>query len=283
MSQKIANTLLPFSYALWAQEHHLPIQLYSRKQLTQFSTSLTTGHYNTEVSVKNEVFVNSPPHDVHICVSDSEHHYYESKVVLYKGAKTELILRQDCYAFNCLQHLFMRNAGRSYASLADVLADETIEETPYLWLLIWNDSEDIVTFDCVVFTDIAVLQMIQDAQTSRSKEAIALIDQALTEHATHGTITYKKDKSSTVPHQKVSLFPLRDLAELKQRTFDVRATQLVLQTIRPDKNIWQDIEKSKLQERIRALEAQLEQMQVHATDQVGLPTVCVTNDDKNDP
>lgn len=261
ISQKIANTLLPFSYALWAQSKQIPIPIYSNHQIQNYSDSLSNGYFNTEIAVSNSEFVHSPPHDIQITEPDKETKHFESKVVLYKGNKTELILRQDCYAFNCLQTILTKNKG--YKDLDELLQDPQIVETPYLWMLMWKE-EDILSFDLIVFTDVSVLRMIQDAKTSRSKEAILLINHSLHEYNTTGKMTYKKEKSSTVPHQKVSLFPLRDIPCIKsfEFTYSVNASELVLSTIKPDKNIWQEIEKSLLQEKIRRLETELAQVKL---------------------
>jgi hypothetical protein len=173
-------------------------------------------------------------------------------VVLYKGKKTELILRQDCYSFNLLQHLLLHNPGKRPSTLASLLADRTLQETPSLFLLLWQEN---VTFDCIVFTDRAVLQMIAAAESARAKEAVALINASLHEFATKGTMTYKETKRHTVAHQKVSLFPLRDIAVLAAHPFpfSIKSSDLVFKPIRPDISLWQEIEKAHLKEQIRLL------------------------------
>ena len=256
VSQKIANTLLPMSYALFAEQASIYIPYYSYGYIQKYKESFTDAYFNTEVATSNSSFINAPPHDVHVEIPNDTR-TYESKVVMYKGNKTELILRQDCYAFNCLQQILVNN--KPYQSLDALLTDSSIQEKPYLFMLIWKQSE-ILTFDMVVFSDVSVLRMIKQAETSRSGEAIKLIDTALHEYFHHGKMTYKKEKSDTVPHQKVSLFPLRDtILNNFVLQYSIKASDLVLCTITPDKNLWQEIEKSMLNEQIHQLEAQLKQ------------------------
>ena len=52
------------------------------------------------------------------------------------------------------------------------------------------------------------------------------------------------------------------LSEYIESTYSVNASELVLSTIKPDKNIWQEIEKSLLQEKIRRLETELAQVKL---------------------
>lgn len=257
-SEKVANALLPISYCLFAQTHKTPIVLCKAdgtKNALFPPSLLADARFNTEQPCVHPNFVHPPPND--ICVSRGlTQDYYESKCVLFKEKKTELILRQDCF-FNVLQHILLRNPGKYPATLSELLSDTTLVEQPYMVMLMWR--EGLVRMDCVVFTDIAILRMIASAETDRSKPSIVLIDAALHEYATTGTMTYKETKTSTVAHQKVSLFPLRDLPELMETpfAFSVKSTDLVLGDIRPDISLWQEISRSKLTERITTLEAEV--------------------------
>jgi hypothetical protein len=168
---------------------------------TKFDTEKAHGHPN---------FINPPPNDICATFSNSSN-YYESKVVLYKEKKTELILRQDCYAFNCVQSILINNPTKTYNDTNSLLNDMTIVERSYMWMLIWKKTDGIIYFDCVVFTDVSVIRMIKDADTPRAREALKLIDASLSEFASKKTMTYKLNKSTTIAHQKVSLFPLRDI------------------------------------------------------------------------
>ena len=249
-SEKVANALLPISYCMLAESRKLPLLLCKANgtPLIPFSESFHgTTWIDTEKACSHMNFVHPPPNDV--CMTrDGTCSYYESKAVTYKGKeKTELILRQDCYSFNVLQHILMQNPGKRYDDVTALLADTTLVEHPYMLMLMWR-SEGIVSMDLVAFTDVAVLRMIVSAETERSSASIALINRALKEYATTGTMTYKETKKSTVPHQKVSLFPLRNVQELRSRefTFPVRSTEIVLGDVRPDISLWQEIAKSRL-------------------------------------
>lgn len=122
-------------------------------------------------------------------------------------------------------------------------------------MLLWKKTDDTIYFDCLVFTDVSVIRMIKDADTPRAKEALKLIDKSLAEFVSKGTMTYRTNKSTTVAHQKVSLFPLRDIDTLKTYKFEfrVKSTDIILKDVRSDTSLWQEIEKSRLIEEIRRL------------------------------
>jgi hypothetical protein len=243
--QKTANSLLPFSYSKFATE--VPIL----NRWFHFSENFPAFHENcvfdTETTSESVAFVNAPPHDVAV-TDNGRTDYFESKVCLFKGDKTELILRQDCYSFNCLQNILTHNPSARYNDLRMLLEDQTLVETPYMFMLLWKKERGIIVFDQIVFTDVAILQMIDKADTARTRASTVLINKALAEFAATGKMTYKQKKADTVPHQKLSLFPLRDVEILKTRifTFQVKSTDLVLQHIQPELSLFHEIEKSKL-------------------------------------
>ncbi len=261
-SEKIVNALLPITVGIYLEKSSYYIPLCDNITIRPigicFSENMT---YDTEKPHIHPNFINPPPNDVRTMV-DNETCYYESKVVLFKGSKTELILRQDCYAFNCLQHILTNNPSKKYVSVSELLGDTTIVEHPYLWMLLWKKTEHGIYFDCVVFTDVSVLRMIKDANTQRAKEALKLSDRSLLEYTTTGKMTYKEEKSKTVAHQKVSLFPLRDIDVLNKRTFEfrIKSTDIVLNDIRSDTSLWQEIEKTKLLDMINIQEKEIERL-----------------------
>ncbi len=262
LSEKVVNALLPITVGIYSEKTAYYIPLCDNTAIRPiglcFPERMT---YDTEKPLIHPNFINPPPHDVCTMI-DSETYYYESKVVLFKDSKTELILRQDCYAFNCLQHILTNNPSKKYVSVSDLLGDASIVERPYLWMLLWKKTEHGIYFDCVVFTDVSVLRMIKDANTPRAKEALKLSDRSLLEFTTTGKMTYKEEKSKTVAHQKVSLFPLRDIDAIKRHTFvfGIKSTDIVLNNIRPDTSLWQEIEKNKLIDIINAHEKEIERL-----------------------
>ena len=251
--QKTANSLLPFSYSKFVAE--VPVL----NRWFHFSENLCLFHeacvFDTESSSISPNFINAPPHDVSVTV-DGKTDYFESKVCLFKGDKTELILRQDCYSFNCLQNIIAHNPSAQHTDLNVLLEDQTLVETPYMFMLLWKKEEGVIVFDQVVFTDVSILQLINKANTARTRASIVLINKALAEFAATGKMTYKEKKGDTVPHQKLSLFPLRDVEILKTRifTFQVKSTDLVLQHIQPELSLFHEIEKSKLVEQLSKAE-----------------------------
>jgi hypothetical protein len=261
-SEKVANALLPISFGIHAENNQYPIPLCDNIKVRIMESRFPTGiKFDTEKAHCHPTFINPPPHDVCATLLDSSDEY-ECKVVLYKEVKTELILRQDCFAFNCIQSILINNQLKSYNDTNSLLSDSSIVERPYMWMLMWKKNDGIIYFDCVVFTDVAVIRMIKDADTPRAKEALKLIDKSLSEFASTGKMTYRKDKSTTVAHQKVSLFPLRDIDTLKTYKFEfrVKSTDIILKDVRSDTSLWQEIEKSRLIDKIRSHENEIQRL-----------------------
>ena len=231
--EKIINTLLPMSYGIYTK---CEIPLYKKSGTSQLSDCFgIDSQFETEKVHSCPQFINGPPSDV--CVSRGEHKdYYESKVVIFKESKTELILRQDCYGFNCIQNILLNNSQKSYNDITSLLSDDSITETPYLWMLMWNSE---TCLDCVVFTDVSIMKMIYDAKTPRSRKALEIINGALSEFSLKNTMTYKEAKNDTVAHQKVSLFPFRDRPYTPE--FRVKSTDVILEDVRPDINFWYEV------------------------------------------
>lgn len=278
-SEKVANALLPMSYSIYAEKHNIKIPLLghhssdTRCLILKDCFSGTSIRFDTELAYCiPSKFIHPPPNDIRVtrntCVAAGGVPYseniswYESKVVLFKERKTELILRQDCYAFNCLQQIVTHNPNKKYQDVDALLNDTAIDETPYLFMLLWKKETDSmgqgthqIRFDCIVFTDVMILRMIQDAKTARASQALLLINAMLKEYASKGTMTYKANKSGTVPHQKVSLFPLRDIPAFTHHrfAFPIQGTHLILKTVRPDTSLWQEVEKAHLVEEIQRL------------------------------
>lgn len=266
-SEKVANALLPMSYSIYAEQHKINIPLLAHRSDTRCKNMEASFvgesiRFDTELPCTcTRTFINPPPNDIRVTRGiGTDISWYESKVVLFKERKTELILRQDCYAFNCLQQIVTHNPTKTYPDVDALLEDTTIVETPYLFMLLWKKESESgsvgpIRFDCIVFTDVMILRMIQDAKTARASQALLLVNAMLHEYASKRTMTYKAHKSGTVPHQKVSLFPLRDIPSLVRYVFafPVKGTQLILKTVRPDTSLWQEVEKAHLLEEIASL------------------------------
>ena len=239
-TERLCNTLLPISALKF---------IFDNKQFPNvfYKNSFNTSEFNifsnvnllncqTEIPFSNNVFIHSPPHD--ILLENSL--FLESKISLYKQSKTELILRQDCFSFNILQSIFLHNPNKRWENLETLLKDSTIQESLYLNMLIWTSCDHDILFDILCFTDLKLLQMIVDAKTRRSKASIVLINNALNLHFISGQLIYKLNKSDTVPHQKVSLFPLKYLNF--KPSFPLLHKHLIT-TYKPknDANLWQEL------------------------------------------
>jgi hypothetical protein len=259
-SEKVVNALLPVSYLLYAMDNGLDIQMLNKDvQLVCAPDIVSNKYVSTEVSWLQPQFIHSPPHDICLQTAEStEQTFCESKVVMFKGDKTELILRQDCFAFNILQNIINNNATFDCHHLDDIVSSSVVQESPYMLLLLWKKEAKRILFTCIVITDVAVLKMIHMSKTERSKQAQLLINKALDEHHHTGKMTYKASKKSTVPHQKVSLFPLRDIKLLNEAIrFEVDSTSLILRDVVPDTSLWQQVEKFRMLATIEELSGQI--------------------------
>jgi hypothetical protein len=266
-SEKVANALLPIVYGIYSENNGYHIPVCNNIVVDSIETCFSPEtKFDTEKAHSHPNFINPPPNDICATLSNSSN-YYESKVVMYKEKKTELILRQDCYAFNCIQNILINNPTKTYNDTNSLLSDTTIVERPYMWMLIWKKTDGIIYFDCVVFTDVSVIRMIKDADTPRAREALKLTDASLSEFALKGVMTYKLNKSTTVAHQKVSLFPLRDIDALKVYKFEfrVKSTDIILKDVRSDTSLWQEIEKSRLidENRLKDIEIHRLNIEIH--------------------
>ena len=257
--QKTANVLLPLSYILYANDNEIDVPYVTTQgfgvlrddDLTKFT------FYDTEKSTSDtETFVNAPPNDImvsrerislttnedggvslSVCKRDR---FMEVKVVYYKGEKTEIIIRQDFYALNLLASILKNNPNFKIEDLSG----SSLVETPIMLVLMWNDDTHL---DMVCFSDVAMLKRIHMGYTSRCEEGMKLVIDNLTEYNTSGKITYKKEKSSVVAHRKISLFPFRGSDKIAtEHTFKVKSTDLVLQPVKTEKNLWVGIEIERL-------------------------------------
>jgi hypothetical protein len=258
--QKTANVLLPLSYVLYANDNKIDIPYVTTRgigvvcdrDLVDFT------HYDTEQSISDtKTFVNAPPNDIlvsrdriSLVVDEDEMvtmstytqgNFLEVKVVLYKGRDTEIIIRQDFYALNLLASILKNNPNFKIEDLSE----SPLIETPFMLVLMWKEED--IRLDMVCFSDVALLKRIYMGKTSRCKEGMKLVSKNLTEYNTSGKITYKSEKSSVVAHLKISLFPFRGTDKIEtEHMFRVKSTDLVLQPVNIEKNLWVGIEIERL-------------------------------------
>ena len=258
--QKTANVLLPLSYVLYANDNKIDIPYVTTRgigvvcdrDLVDFT------HYDTEQSISDtKTFVNAPPNDIlvsrdriSLVVDEDEMvtmstytqgNFLEVKVVLYKGKDTEIIIRQDFYALNLLASILKNNPNFKIEDLSE----SSLIETPFMLVLMWKEED--IRLDMVCFSDVALLKRIYMGKTSRCKEGMKLVSKNLTEYNTSGKITYKSEKSSVVAHLKISLFPFRGTDKIEtEHMFRVKSTDLVLQPVNIEKNLWVGIELERL-------------------------------------
>lgn len=277
--EKVANTLLPISLLAYSHATNNDVILVSATGstiLTLFDISRSV--IQTEVTRENNVYINVPPNDVRISNADCTM-FMECKTIMFKSAKTELILRQDCFSCNSIINIVEANKpfGKTqFTCIDEILSEPGIIETPYLFILLWKECGTRITCDMLVITDVGMLQLIKDADTPRSKEAIVLINNCLRQYNESGKIIYKPLRQSTVKHQKVSLFPFRDSEYLQKMKFDIDMSEIVNGIIKPDTTLWHKLEVTKLRQTIDELTEEL------AKTKVTTRTTVVESDKNND-
>jgi hypothetical protein len=266
-TQKVANTIAPISACIYAKEHGISIPLItSNGEKKDFDCPFDdpTIFFNTEVPNPSPAFINPPPNDVCVTIQGTKL-FYESKIAKFTETdvkRFELILRQDCYSFNCIQSILLANPEKKYSSLEELVQDTTLHETPYLILLLCRSGKGKIEFEPIIFTDVSLLHMVWKTNTGRSnrpKEGIKLINTALLEHKTTGKMTYKETKSTTVAHQRVSLNPFKALPSVASHpfSFPIKSTDIILKEVTPDWDLWHEVEKIRLKEEVDRLRALL--------------------------
>ena len=265
--QKTANVLLPLSYVLYANDNKIDIPYVTTRVIGVVCDEdlVDFTHYDTEQSISDtKTFVNAPPNDImvsreriRLTVNEDENvtmstykqkKFVEVKVALYKGKDTEIIIRQDFYALNLLASILKNNPNFKIEDLSE----SSLIETPFMLVLMWKEED--IRLDMVCFSDVALLKRIYTGKTSRCKEGMKLVSKNLTEYNTTRKITYKSEKSSVVAHLKISLFPFRGVDKITtEHTFKVKSTDLVLQPVNTEKNLWVGIEIERLKAKIKFL------------------------------
>lgn len=214
LNENILNTLIPIStlkhlissnqsvQCICFVNGKFEVKILEKDELTIF----THETIRTEQRNNDSRFINFPPDDIQI-----KERFFECKTVVrpcHAASKIiELIVRQNNIAC-CIQSIITKNPTIT------TINDELIE-TPYVVLSTYNT----VGLTCMLITDLALLQMIiessKNGRGKRSVIATTQINNWIQEFYVTGKIIYKKEKTDTVKHQKVTIFPIDYVPDFK--------------------------------------------------------------------
>lgn len=272
--ENILNTYIPLSCLIYSLDHDIIVPLICCKNGRLSVTSLRREDiklekqkitYSHEVYLQDDYhrFVNFPPDDLGINTGVMD--VYESKTCVTpchaKGKVFELIIRQNNIA-NCLRNVIKNNIEhfKTTQTLKQIITNENIHETPYIFVYLWK-QEDGGKCSALCFTDKALLRMIFANKTQRGKIVRGMIEEMLQEYGHKEKITYKTDKSDTVKHQKITLYPVDYSDDIKALVntleYNVFISDLVVGSVVKKRSLCDFIENAKLQKRVRELEEKL--------------------------
>lgn len=274
--ENILNTYIPLSCMIYSFDHAITVPLICCKNGRLSVTSLKREDiklekqeitYSHEVYLQSDQgdhhrFVNFPPDDLGINTGTMD--VYESKTCVTpchaKGKVFELIIRQNNIA-NCLRNVIKNNIEqfKIAQTLKQIITNENISESPYIFVYLWKQEGGKCSVLC--FTDKALLRMIFANKTQRGKIVRGMIEEMLQEYDQKEKITYKTDKSDTVKHQKLTLYPVDYSDDIKTLVntleYKVFISDLVVGNVVKKRSLCDFIENAKLQKKVRELEEKL--------------------------
>lgn len=167
----------------------------------------------TEKNDENETFKHFPPSDLYL-----HPYHFECKTCIFpchnKKQLFELIIRQNNVAC-CLRNVIQNNP-----TVQNLLEDDLVQN-PYMLISLY-DEKGLKTF---ILSDMALIGMIYKHsitnKSNRSKVVWDAIMDMMKSYQTSGAITYKETKHSTVPHQKLTLYPVEFIKNLKRVIQDI--------------------------------------------------------------
>ena len=251
------KTILPLSAMKYSldNKYEIPYIKYDQENGEFIITKLNwesfnlTGELCTEKKTTDKICINFPAHD--IVINDEKD--FESKVCIVPCHNTkklfETIIRQNNIAC-CIQNIV--NSSPDINSITD-----NFIQKPYILLCLY-DSEGLKP---IVLSNKALIYMCRKSSSnSKSKRADIIcnyIDSMLEEYSKTKKITYKEGKADTVPHQKITLYPIDYIPNLKE-TIDkikyIKYSEIIEGSVCKTRNICDYINASSYQKKIDALE-----------------------------
>lgn len=209
------KTLLPISTIKYALDKKMTLNyIQFHQELNEFTISMLSDsvlnlntNMKTECSISDGVCVHFPQYDV---VIDKKG--YECKLCVYpchnKSKLFEMIIRQNNIAC-CIQNIIHHNPNIQHIS-------DDFQQQPYIMLNLYNENG----LKPIIFSDKALIYMClkssTDTKSQRSKIVCEKIHSMIEEYSKTGRVTYKSLKTDTVPHQKLTLYPIDYIPSLKE-------------------------------------------------------------------
>jgi len=268
------KTILPLATAIYSLDNNrdIPYIQYDQEDDEFVTTKLHSEECNlkgelcTEKKITDGVCVNFPPHDI---VIDNKHDF-ESKVCIFPCHNTrklfETIIRQNNIAC-CIQNIVNSTPGINNIT-------DNFTQKPYILLGLY-DSEGLKP---IILSNKALIYMCRkSASHSKSKRANIMcdyIDSMLEEYANTNKITYKESKTDTVPHQKITLYPIDYIPNLKKTIDDtqyIKYSEIIGSCVHKTRNICDYINESSYQKKIHDLELENKMLRLKLQEQDDSP------------
>ena len=214
--------------------------------------------YNTQCEYPTTLAtLHAPKHDVVLMINGKPAFPCEAKIT---NMNSELILRQ---ATLFLLVVLARENNPHHKSLDEILDDTDSVEMPYLYNLLFESTEGGLKMHCVVYTDLAILALVQNKTTARNISAMKYIQQHERTFAEKNMFIYKQHIGEIVPHQKACIKPLQYFKHI-QHALQLATWNDAKCKIHFPKTFWSCYERciakrteSELQQRLRKLELKL--------------------------
>ena len=228
------------------------------QETDKFTTTLITdqnlklnGELYTEHTIQDDICINFPPHDIRIDKKD-----YESKVCVFPCHNEkkifEIIIRQNNIAC-CIQNIVISNPDIKNIT-------DNFKQQPYILLTLYDNNG----LKPIILSNKALIYMCRKSSlNSKSKRADIVCDyinSMIEEYSNTKKITYKKNKSDTVPHQKITLYPIDYISTLKE-TIDkiqyIKYCELINGLVCKARNVCDYINESSYNKKINELELEI--------------------------
>ena len=251
------KTILPLSAMKYSldNKYEIPYIKYDQENDEFITTKLNSENFNltgelcTEKKITDKICINFPAHD--IVINDEKD--FESKVCIFPCNNTkklfETIIRQNNIAC-CIQNIV--NSSPDINSIT-----YNFTQKPYILLCLY-DCEGLKPI--VLSNKTLIYMCLKSSSNSKSKRADIIcnyIDSMLEEYSKTKKITYKEGKADTVPHQKMTLYPIDYIPNLKE-TIDkikyIKYSEIIEGCVCKTRNICDYINEDFYQKKIDALE-----------------------------
>ena len=251
--KKVENTL-PVELALRNQTcYFLEKSILSADETPiAFDEERYAGDVRASVNIphKRIVIYKGPSHDSAIMDGRRPLLGCEAKIV---NSNLEIICRSEgCFKLVCM--IYDKNPGRKLASFADLITAKDLIETPYMFVLQWKADEvtkEIAGTRNILFSDLAIIRLIYQTQTTRSVEMQQYISSLLKELTASGSFQYKKPDVTT-KKLKVSLKPTKSVRHFKAALPEYTPWQKSDRTWKFPMGFWNCVERTELRAKTEA-------------------------------